>query len=159
MQHCWVSWTSVSYWFTKASRHERPFVWCFYRLYDQTNFFLFHTDLPVYQKFPKSFSLRKKNIVIIPAILNLAQEQPQWRNLIQMSSFLGEERSFIKNETLRDFVGKGNVRKTTFYPYNTLIIRLAPIKVKKRDCLAVPHELVLGFSVMLLPSWILVSAC
>lgn len=76
-----------------------------------------------------------------------------------MSSFLGEERSYIKNETLRDFVGKGNVRKTTFYPYNTLIIRLAPIKVKKRDCLAVPHELVLGFSVMLLPSWILVSAC
>ena len=92
---------------------------------------LFHTDLPVYQKFLQSFSLRKKKIVIIPAILNLAQEQPQWRNLIQMSSFLGEGRSYIKNETLRDFVGKRNLRKTTSYPYNTLIIRLAPIKVKK----------------------------
>ena len=40
-------------------------------------FFLFHADLSVYQKFLKSFSLRQKNIVIIPAILNLAQEQPQ----------------------------------------------------------------------------------
>ena len=79
MQHCWVSWTSVLYRIGLPRLHVMivrlfgVFIGCM----TKPIFFLFHADLSVYQKFLKSFSLRQKNIVIIPAILNLAQEQPQ----------------------------------------------------------------------------------